>query len=50
MKIAIEIKPAEGGADSRLLVLDQSRIYLRHAARHGLNAEMSAGEADSSEG
>jgi len=36
MKIAIEIRPGEGGDDAKLLVRDQAAIYLAYARRHGL--------------
>jgi len=36
MKIALEIRPGEGGEDARLLVKDQAAIYLKYAAKHGL--------------
>jgi len=34
--VLIEIRAAEGGADSKLLVLDQRDIYLKAAARECL--------------
>lgn len=40
MKLAIEIRPGEGGKDARLLVDDQGRIYLRYAERHALEIEL----------
>lgn len=42
MKVTIEIHPAEGGDDAKLLVHDQATIYTRYAARHGLMARMEA--------
>lgn len=40
-KLFIEIRPGEGGEDARLLVREQSRIYQRFAARHGMTVEVS---------
>lgn len=40
MKILMEIRPGEGGADARLLVRDQAAIYLQYASRHGLTADV----------
>jgi protein subunit release factor A len=34
--LILEIRGAEGGADARLLVKEQLRIYSRLAARRGL--------------
>lgn len=34
--VIIEVRAAEGGLDSKLLVEDQLGIYLRHAERRGL--------------
>jgi protein subunit release factor A len=34
--VIVEIRAAEGGADSKLLVEDQLAIYLAHAARRSL--------------
>jgi protein subunit release factor A len=34
--LILEIRAAEGGADARLLVKEQLRIYARLAARRGL--------------
>lgn len=34
--IVVEIRAAEGGADAKLLVLDQVKIYLRLCARRSL--------------
>lgn len=36
MSLIVEIKSAEGGEDSKLLVEDQFRIYGRLATRRGL--------------
>lgn len=36
MKIQIEIHPAEGGDDSKLLVEIQESIYKKYANRHNL--------------
>lgn len=35
-KLIIEIRAAEGGADSKLLVLDQLEIYKKACAIHAL--------------
>lgn len=40
MKILLEIRPGEGGADARLLVETQSGLYLRFAEKHGLAASI----------
>jgi len=40
MKIVIEIRPGEGGDDAKLLVSDQSAIYLRFAERNNIAAEI----------
>lgn len=42
MKLSLEIRPAEGGDDAKLLVKDQAAIYQRFAARHGLKAIVEA--------
>jgi protein subunit release factor A len=34
--VIIEIKQREGGTDSKLLVEDQARIYMKAASRRGL--------------
>lgn len=34
--VIVEIRSAEGGNDSKLLVLEQRAIYLRLCARRGL--------------
>ncbi len=39
MKIVIEIRPAEGGADAKDLMEIQARVYLAYAKRHGLIVE-----------
>lgn len=36
MKIALEIRPGEGGDDAKLLVSDQAAIYAAYAERHAL--------------
>lgn len=38
MELTIEIRPAEGGDDAKLLVQDQASIYSNYATRHGLRA------------
>ena len=40
MKVILEIRPGEGGADAKLLVEDQARIYLRYAERHGMAVDI----------
>lgn len=40
MKVAIEIRPGEGGDDAKLLVNDQASIYAAYAERHGLEFEI----------
>ena len=40
MKVEIEIRPGEGGMDANLLTNNQAKIYLRHAERNGLKAEV----------
>lgn len=40
MKIVIEIRPGEGGKDAQLLVREQSALYLRHAEKTGLAADI----------
>jgi len=40
MKIALEIRPGEGGEDAKLLTQDQAAIYIAYAARHGLAADI----------
>lgn len=42
MNMTIEIHPAEGGEDARLLVHDQAAIYQRYAQRSGLCARTEA--------
>ena len=34
--IVVEVRAAEGGADAKLLVLEQVKIYLRLCARRSL--------------
>lgn len=36
MKLSLEIRPAEGGDDAKLLVQDQAAIYQAYATRHGV--------------
>lgn len=36
MKIIVEIRSAEGGEDSKLLVLDQFKIYRKYCIRGSL--------------
>lgn len=38
MHLTIEIHPAEGGDDAKLLVKDQASIYLNYATRNGIAA------------
>jgi peptide chain release factor 1 len=40
MKIAIEIRPGEGGEDAKLLTWEQAGIYLAYAQRHGLDMDI----------
>lgn len=40
MKVAIEIRPGEGGDDAKLLVQDQARIYAAYAASRGLECSI----------
>ena len=42
MKISLEIRPGEGGEDSKLLVKDQASIYIKYAERIGARVEISA--------
>ena len=42
MKMTMEIHPAEGGDDAKLLVHDQAAMYSRYAARTGLKARVEA--------
>lgn len=39
MKVALEIRPGEGGDDAKLLVNDQAAIYAAYAKRHALAIE-----------
>lgn len=44
MKLVLEIRAAEGGADAKLLVKEQAGIYLNFARRTGLRVrELEAG-------
>jgi len=36
MSVIVEIRAAEGGADARLLIMTQLKIYRRLAERRGL--------------
>lgn len=36
MSVIVEIRAAEGGEDSKLLVMDQYKIYLKYCERRGL--------------
>lgn len=40
MKLAIELRPGEGGMDAKLLIANQTKIYLKYAERNGLKAEI----------
>lgn len=40
MKMTLEIHPAEGGDDAKLLVHDQAAMYTRYAARNGVTARV----------
>jgi len=42
VKLTIEVRPAEGGDDAKLLVRDQTAIYQAYAARHGVKASLEA--------
>jgi protein subunit release factor A len=42
MKFTLEIRPAEGGDDAKLLVRDQAAIYQAYAARSGVKATLEA--------
>lgn len=42
MKLTLEIRPAEGGDDAKLLVHDQAAVYQRYASRHGLQVTVEA--------
>lgn len=42
MKLTLEIRPAEGGDDARLLVHDQASLYTKFAARNGVKARVEA--------
>lgn len=35
-KVIVEIRPAEGGDDAKLLVADQTALYQRFCKRRGL--------------
>lgn len=36
MSVIVEIRAAEGGADAKDLVLEQTRVYVAYARLHGL--------------
>lgn len=40
MKLTIEIRPAEGGDDAKLLVKDHAAIYVNYAHRNGLGVKV----------
>jgi protein subunit release factor A len=40
MRLTLEIHPAEGGDDAKLLVRDQASVYQRFAARNGVKARL----------
>lgn len=40
MKLAIELRPGEGGMDAKLLIANQTKIYLKYAENHGLKSEI----------
>lgn len=42
MKLTIEIHPAEGGDDAKLLVHTQASIYTSYAQRNGVRARTEA--------
>ncbi len=42
MKVTVEIHPAEGGDDAKMLVHDQAAVYQRYAARHQVKARVEA--------
>lgn len=42
VKLTLEIRPAEGGDDAKLLVHDQAAIYQNYATRKGLKAIVEA--------
>lgn len=44
MKIAIEIRPGEGGMDAKLLIQTQAKIYIRYAEKHKLKTEVTLDE------
>jgi len=39
---SLQIIPGEGGRDSQLFAHDLSKIYLKHAQKHGLNASITS--------
>lgn len=44
MKVAIEIRPGEGGMDAKLLCEQQAKIYIRYAENHGHKTEITLDE------
>ena len=40
MKLLLEIRPGEGGEDARLLVNDQSALYIRFVERMGAKVDI----------
>jgi protein subunit release factor A len=44
MKLYIEIRAAEGGADAKLLTSDQAKIYLKYAEKNGITSTVIAGD------
>lgn len=40
MKIVMEIRPGEGGEDAKLLVIDQTSIYLRYCEHNNIKASV----------
>lgn len=41
MKIIMEIRPGEGGQDSKLLLIEQSKIYMKYAEQNNINIKIS---------
>lgn len=40
MKVAIEIRPGEGGDDAKMLVSDQAALYAAYAKARGLSVQI----------
>ena len=40
MKVAIEIRPGEGGEDAKLLAVKQASIYEAYATKNGIKATL----------